>query len=555
MYSCIYYNIHVASSITAQGRSAIAASILAFESFLADNVKFNSLDEIITFIHNIINEAPQRVYNDNMILDDNISIEEVLYRLFINCDYMYPPSEKDMNIIWDILASLSQTDLNRIYYKNNLYSFVDNKVPTNALVYLLTKMDWSYLDPNEVPEEISVELEEFWNMLKEYVYYGHQYLDKIPRVEQMYRSSAVIVDTDSCIVSLDAWYRFALEKVKNIDMKIKREVIEPVSFVKADEFGDVPEWKVVEFVEPLTEYDFLNDEIIELERSINPIRIIPQDGVRFSILNILAYCLGNMINDAMVRYTMNTHSYSPDRKCLLKMKNEFTFRRALVMPDAKKHYADLQDLQEGNRIPENKALDIKGLELDKSGLQESTRDRLKKIMYEEILKTDSISQIRIVKELAKFEKEIFLSIEAGSKDYFKPAKIRAAYAYDDPMKIQGVKGSYVYNALKEPYEEGIDLEIKNSVDIAKVNISIKNADKIKDTFPDVYTRLCELLSKKEFAKGITSVALPINVNVPEWLKPFIDYDSIISDNIKPFPLTVVGITTTKNGMYTNMIQL
>ena len=555
MYSCIYYNLHVASSITAQGRSAIAASILAFESFVADNVKFNSLNEIITFIHNIINEAPNRKYNDYLVLDEPIAIEEVLYRLFINCDYSYPPTDKDMNIVWDILASLSQEDLNRIYYKNNLYSFVDNQFPTNALIYLLTTLKWPYLDPNEVPDEISVELKEFWELLKEYVYYGHQYLDKIPRVESMFRSSTIIVDTDSCIVSMDAWYRFVLEKVKHIGMKIKSNIIEPVWFNKADEFGDRPLLKVVEFAKPETEYDFLNDEIIELERIINPVQIIPQDCLRFSILNILAYCLGNMVNDYMEKYTMNTQSYSPDRKCLLKLKNEFTFRRALVMPDAKKHYADLQDLQEGNMVPANKALDIKGLELDKSGLQESTRERLKKIMYEEILKADSISQIRIVKELAKFEKEIFLSIESGSKQYFKPAKIRAAYAYDDPMRIQGVKGSYVYNALKEPHEEGIDLEIKNSVDIAKVNISTKNADKIKDTFPEVYMRLCDLLSNKEFVKGITSISLPINASVPEWLKPFIDYDSIISDNIKPFPLSVVGVTTTKNGMYTNMIQL
>ena len=194
MYSCIYYNLHVASSITAQGRSAIAASILAFEAFIADNVKFNSLNEIITFIHNIINEAPQRRFNDNIVLDEPIAIEEVLYRLFINCDYSYPPSERDMNIVWDILSSLSQTDLNRIYYKNNLYSFVDNKFPTNALIYLLKTLTWPYLDPNEVPDEISVELEEFWALLKEYVYYGYQYLDKIPRVEKMYRSAAVIID-------------------------------------------------------------------------------------------------------------------------------------------------------------------------------------------------------------------------------------------------------------------------------------------------------------------------------------------------------------------------
>ena len=61
--SCVLYNIFVASSITAQGRSCISAAILLVESFLSNNVKFRSLNEIVTFINNIIHE-PRRFKDD-----------------------------------------------------------------------------------------------------------------------------------------------------------------------------------------------------------------------------------------------------------------------------------------------------------------------------------------------------------------------------------------------------------------------------------------------------------------------------------------------------------
>ena len=52
MYKALIYNRNVATSITAMGRTYISTAGLFFEQFLADNVKFSSLDEVVMFIRN-----------------------------------------------------------------------------------------------------------------------------------------------------------------------------------------------------------------------------------------------------------------------------------------------------------------------------------------------------------------------------------------------------------------------------------------------------------------------------------------------------------------------
>ena len=52
-----------------------------------------------------------------------------------------------------------------------------------------------------------------------------------------------------------------------------------------------------------------------------------------------------------------------------------------MMTMVKKNYASLMEIQEGNFVPENKQLDIKGIEcLTKSSKSEKTREALKKIV-------------------------------------------------------------------------------------------------------------------------------------------------------------------------------
>ena len=519
---------------------------------MANNVKFGSLNEIITFIDNVTQEKSERKYNDKLILDEDITRAECLWKLMTTAGFMnYIPTEKDIEIVWNILEELNQEDINRLYYKNNLYSFMENKTMINALIYILKTLDAPFLNPNKVPDIIKVEMEEFYDLLEEYVYYHHQYIDRLGRVKVMKRDVSIIIDTDSSIVSLDAWYRFALSKTYDIEMPIKENYSDPVEFIENDDL------KVVKKAEPVYDYSFYEDNMIEVEQLRNPITIVPQDNLRYSIINIMAYCCGKMVVDYLERYSKNSNSYDKNReRCLLVMKNEFLFKRALLT-DAKKNYADIQEIQEGVMIPKDKGMTVMGMPITKSTLPKRTQDKLKAILYEDVLNCYNIDQFKVLKDLSKVEREIFDSLSSGDKEYYKPASIKSQSSYEDPMRIQGIKASLVYNKLRDADMEAIDLSIRNAIDIVKVDINRKNVESIKEEYPEVYEKILNLMTINTFSTGIDSIALPPDVQLPKWLYKFIDYSSIINDNIKNFPLDSIGLYRhdKDNVNYTNIMKL
>ena len=318
----MYYNIYTAEAITRQGRSYISCSIMLFESFLSNNVKFNNLNEVITFINNVVNEKHERKFNDKLILDRDIMIEEAFFKVMNTADMtIWVPTEKEMSLVWEYLLGLSQEDLNRVYYKNNLYSFAELPVVMNMIINTLSKLEEPFMNPNEPPEYIKENLEAIYDLMYEYVYYHYFYIDKLDRIEYMQRDICIICDTDSTIISLDAWYNFVLQHVYNIDMKIKKEKFNMIDIIDADEFGDRPLRNLCEIVEPNFDYNFYTDEMIELDCMVEPCKVIPQDSLKYSIINMIAYICGKLVVDYLEQYSKNTLSYKEGKVCELVIKS------------------------------------------------------------------------------------------------------------------------------------------------------------------------------------------------------------------------------------------
>lgn len=565
MFSSLLYNINVATSITSQGRAAVSSMTLCFESFLANNVKFGSLNEVLEFIDHIVNEKHERKFDDSVILDNSYTkVEDVFAKMVLSCGYRWIPNDKELDILWRVLNNLSTEDLNRVYYKNNLYEFISNKKVEDLVLNIARKLKRPLLNSLDIPEEIEEDINLLAELVMEYVYYHYLYIDRIDRCDQMIKSVTMVSDTDSTIISLDAWYRYFVEKLNGEELRIANYCPDPVLFVKKNEDG---EWETtgwldaVEFEPKKLDYNFATDEIVERERTNDPSSLTPNDNVRFSLINILAFILDRIVNDYMERFCTNNHSFnklSPNpRKCRIIAKNEFSFSR-LMMTMVKKNYASLIAVQEGNIVPEEKQLDVKGIEvMYKSSSPKSTRDALKKIVLEDILKAPVIDQMRFIKDICILEKQIINNINAGSKDYYKPATIKAASSYADPMRIQGIKASVAWNLIKDEESPAINLDERNGINIAKVVINKNNAEEIKDTYPDIYNNINSALQKEEFKGKIDAIAIPMDVEVPEWLFKFINTNQIISDNISGFPYESIGIQTfdKKNIAYSNIVQL
>jgi len=553
-----YYNIYVAEAITRQGRSYISCSIMLFESLLSNNVKFNNLNEVITFINNVEHEKPNRNLLDKYILDRNITLEECFFKIMNTADMMiWIPTETEMARVWEYIQGLSQEDINRLYYKNNLYSFVDLPVVTDLVIKILGELNTPFMNPNNPPKNIKEDLDTLVCMIKEYVYYPHFYIDKLDRIEYMQRDIVVVSDTDSTIISFDAWYRFILQKVYNLDLPIKKEKFDMVKVIKADEFGDLPLREMCEIVDPVYDYNFYTDEVIELQRLIEPCKIIPQESLKYSIINIIAYVCSDLVVDYLREYTKLTGSYQEGVKCRMIMKNEFTFLR-LLLTNNRRNYADIQSIQEGNIIPKSESMAIMGLPINKSVLSEDTKEKLQRILYEDILTADNIDQVNIMKKLVLFEKEIYNSIMNKEIKYYKPDNIASLASYKkEPLSVNGILASVIYNKMRAEDMPAINLEERNKIIKIKIDVNKKNVESIKDIYPEEYAKLVALLNDPVLGSKVTTIALPLDTAVPDWVLSFVDFKTIINDQLKNFPLDSVGIKRLQNDSVnvSNIIQL
>ena len=579
-YTALIYNPNVATSITSQGRASVSSMALHFEMFLANNVKFGSLNEMIEFINHICEERKSRKYNDNIILNHIPSKEECFAKLVLDSGYRWVPNDKELDIIWQIVNNLTQEDITRIYYKNNLYEFASNNYVFSIIKKMLRDLKRPFFTSAKVPPEIADDLRYLKDLMMEYVYYRYMYIDRIDRCDNMIKSVTMVSDTDSTIISVDAWYRFVVNQINEEELRIANYCANPIMFIEKNEDGeyDCKEWMDhLEFEPKQLDYDFNTDEIVERERFNKPDILTANDNVRYSIISIISYVLDHTVNDYMIKGCQNCNSvkdpYHNESVCKIYAKNEFLFQR-LLMTMVKKNYASIMEIQEGNMVPKNKQLDVKGIEiLTKSSKALSTRKALQKILLDDILRAPVIDQLKFVKDIAIFQKQIVDSVRSGSKEFYKPVTIKSMSAYDDPMRIQGIKASIAWNMIKPAEADGINLSERNAVDIAKVQIDRATMDRIKDTFPEVYMNIQNALDDDTFktyvknpktgrkdkltSNEIVAVAIPLDTTLPPWLEPFIDYDSILADNLNGFPYESIGIKRlSKNNINcTNIVQL
>lgn len=574
----IFFCYYMANSITAQGRSLISSAIMMVEEFLSNNVKFESFNEIVKFINDVCHE--KRTYDDSIILDEDIDLDLCLAKLVATCGFNYIPTVKQIDLLRRMLGQLSQQDWNRLYYRNNLYYFCDNKYVTNMIRNLMSKFTNVYMDPNGIPDEVATEMDDFYNLLHEYVYHPYIIQDATVRSRTMIRDISILTDTDSTFVSLEGWYRYVEKMVADMDMPL-RHIVMDIETEEAEEEAfpedifDPTKCKDI-FPENLG-FDYDKDEIIERQTVINPNKICPDRGVKLTIVNIMSNIVYRIQKEYMKMYcamfntvdgNFNTTNKKLDSDCIIILKNEFAIKKSLIKTAAKT-YATVQERQEECLVPESACLDIKGMIVTKSVIARRTKDMVKAILYDEILNAEHVDMFRVIEKLSILEKEIYNALHSGDTYYYKPARIKSMKSYQKEIPYT-FRAAYAYNTVRRATDPALDLSERNTVLLVNTIINEENVEQIKDIYPEVYNNmrlyLAELRSVKEKKHPGTKykpkdieigyIGIPVDSSVPDWCIPFINYTQIINDNMKAFPSDDIGLKRqSRNEVnYSNMVS-
>ena len=151
-----------------------------------------------------------------------------------------------------------------------------------------------------------------------------------------------------------------------------------------------------------------------------------------------------------------------------------------------------------------------------------------------------------------------MSILKIYKTQLTPAKNALLDNIEDYLSLVETHPVWYTGEDKLTYTSNDFQYVKPDIDIKiKINVDKNSAERIKDKYPEVYEKLMALFDDPNLGKKVKIIALPVDVEVPDWILEFVDYNSIINDNLKNFPLESIGLRRFDNDSvnYSNIINL
>ena len=511
-------------STTGTAQSVISTTETFFEGFLVDNYKFIDINECFHFM-NLVLEQDYKLPKWIKHVSEDVLIDRMCDAFY---DEEYP--EEYRELISSYVTNLSQEEITKIYYKNNLEEFTERH---DQILYLYDELFSSvknlkyaktcddipleyynkfkgsdeekvkeynsfvnkeyFLDPNDPPESIQEVLKELNDYYFNIVYMPFMSVDRIHRLKYFPRKTVCIVDTDSNILALDNLVQFFKDKV--------------------------------------------------LQGTYNR----SEENNRFIIINALAYFITSTVTDTLLEY--GKHSYIPeDFRPRFNMKNEFYFSK-LVIGRKKKRYISAIKLREGNLLEPYKP-DVKGFEFMKATTSAEAKKRFDEIVKYRILESDLPDVTGILSDLKDFENDIREGIENGDKTFLPLGNAKDLSAFKDPYTQQGLRGALAWNLIYPDRQ----ISFPSKVSVLKLNVfTLDDIADLQDKEPRIYNIIKNDIFNspiKEFAKkGLQVLSIPSNENIPDWCQPYIDKNTVINSILSQFKgvLDVFGITCPEVG--------
>jgi len=277
------------------------------------------------------------------------------------------------------------------------------------------------------------------------------------------------------------------------------------------------------------------------------------DKTVVNIITKLAEILDNFISKVFkeICTNMNVNEKYHHR---IHMKNEFIFSR-VMLTDSKRNYATRTLSKEGVLLDKPK-IDIKGLQIKKVSTVKTVRDKFKSIL-KVLLESPELNLMDVYKGFEELEKDILKSLKLGEIDYLVPSNLSDTTSYKKPYTIAAIKGMLFWNALN-PYDV-----INPPTNVRLLNITKNPKLTAKLIAMEEYKPIADLLSSnKELSKyGFEYLALPSSIEkIPEWLIPFIDYDSMVIRHIKTGLVllescNIMSLKSSSKKLLTNIVSI
>jgi len=524
----IFRNLDCGESITHSGELIIMTAISIFERFLTNNIRFYSVSDMINYCDNIVNEVYESEEDFEIGFEKEIDVDFVvkyLYSHLADIETVKNVSVDKNNYseaLYKYLNNIDEEYLYKIYYKNNLKAFFEDAYicPEDKEAFIFLKefegvFKTIFLNPNKPNEEQQVFLDNIWSILRDWVFYNYQNSYKYNECKTGSRRTVTIVDTDSNILYLGAFYMF----FKN-----------------------------------------MFPEIIDGSRE-----------KKVTTINTITYPLTNVINDTylnLTKYCNIPESHRP----LINMKNEFMFDKVLLTKN-KKSYATSTMMKEG-RLLEKSKIEVKGMKIKKSDTNKSVRKFFNKLLEEDILSAEYIDYPKIIRKYFEFSDVIKDSLTSGSAEFGVPGNCNEISGYENPYNVMSVRGALLWNILF-PDEE---IRFPNKVHMYKLSIGC-NIEEFEQYVRDYFEEHEMEIDEKDFKKflgrmeeamnesklyksGIISViSAPKTLSkIPIYLMPFLRIDEIVLDNLNSGTILLdsLGIQTPKINlklMPTNIIKI
>ena len=497
------------------------------------------------------------------------TIEEVTERLH---DKIIDRKDNDYIMIFNYISHLKKWQRVRLYYANNLITFIDNHqdIKDTFLIIManvknlhhasseeevpdksMSVKEWNkhvdheyFMDPNDAPENIIPDLDIFRKYIMKYVFVKYLSFDRIYRLRNFKRKVVTVIDTDSNILSMDILMNWLLNNV-----------------IKGESFG--------------------RDE----------------EHNTFIMINTITYVISEAIKEILLEYGKLANipeAYRPRYS----MKNEFFFS-LLIIGKTKKRYISKIVLREGNLMNPAKN-DVKGFDFKKASTSEYAEKRFMKIIKDFIIEPKEIDTRAVLKEVYNFENEVRDSILRGERMFLPNGNAKELGAYKDPFSEQSVRAILTWNLLYPDQQ----IEFPAKVSLLKMNaFTEESIAPLAKTHPEIYEKLInevfhdtkgifvtkkvkqesvKILKKKksnpngwilevpeklrsEFrkktieewndyvkqmsdeeivkytntkeevkSKGLQVLAIPSNASIPEWAIPYMDLNNMVNVIIAPF---------------------